>query len=131
MNLPSGPFIERIAELEEEVRELRALFSPPGLAESFRALGFSNMQSAILAALMVREVLSRQQLMAVMYPDVDTRYERDMKIVDGHMVHLRKRLKTFGLNVENTWGLGYKLTAASRSKLKSLMDRQFLKQAAE
>lgn len=131
MRLESGPFIERIQILEEEIRELRAVIAPPGLVQSFLALGFTRMQASLLAALMGRGVLSRQQLMAVMYPDVDQRYERDIKVVDTHISYMRKRLSKVGATVSNTWGVGYHLTDESKAKLKALMDRQFLKQAAE
>jgi hypothetical protein len=128
--IDSGPFIERIQMLEEEIRELRAVISPPGLSDGFLAIGFTRMQSAILAALLGRGTLSRQQLMAVMYPDVDDRYDRPLKLVDAHLSLLRRRMKPFGLTVDCTWGVGYHLTAESKAGLRVLLTRP-ARQAAE
>jgi hypothetical protein len=129
VTLSSGPFIERIQILEEEIRELRAVISPPGLVGGFLALGFTRMQSAILAALLGRSVLSRQQLMAVMYPDPDDRYDRPLKLVDAHLSLLRRRMKPFGLTVDCTWGVGYHLTAETKAKLRLLIDRPYSRAA--
>ncbi len=131
MVLDSGPFIEQIEMLQEEIRELRSIITPPDALQRLMGLGLTATQAAMVAALMRGAVLSRHQLMTAMYPDVDERYERESKNVDAQLAYLRKRLKPHGVTVGSHWGKGFYLPEESRANLKSLMDRQFLKQAAE
>ena len=109
---------DRIEELEEELRQLRADITP---MENGFALLFSRQQAALLTAILKRPIANYA------YLDIVTegygkynRYEGAMHQTLRTKVaiwKLRKRLGPMGINIGLRRGVGYFIDAENRAKL--------------
>lgn len=108
----------RIAELEEELRQLRADIAP---VENGFAMFFSRQQAALLTAILKRPIANYA------YLDIVTEGHGKYNRYQGAMHQtlrtkvaiwkLRKRLGPMGINIGLRRGVGYYIDAENRTKL--------------
>lgn len=81
-----------------------------------RMLKATRLEAAILAVLLRRQEVTKQQLHAVIEQNrpSENRDETDPKMVDVIICHLRKKLKPHALEIETVWGIGYLMKPAHR-----------------
>ncbi len=130
VNLPAGPYIQRVEELEETVLQMkRAFTSADRDVMALSILGLSAQAAKLVCALLRREFIDFQAVPFVIAPDdADKRTEVNPTAV---ISNARRVLKKHGIEIVNVLRQGYYISPEHKTKLKSLMDRQFLKQAAE
>lgn len=78
--------------------------------------GFTPTETKVLAALLSRELLSRDNLMTVMYLPHE-RDEIDPKIVDVIVCKVRAKLKRLGASIYTRLGMGWYMDPADRKRL--------------
>jgi len=104
----------RIAELEEEVRELREAMTPA--AHPLReALGLPISEELILAHLARGGSYSRQQLLTVLDSE-DSYWERN---IDSLIKRIRKRIAP--LKISAAYGIGYALEGENLRAIRQIM----------
>lgn len=108
----------RCAELEEEVRQLKAelynkAWEPP------RELGLTRMQTAVASALMrsVDRPLSKEFLVEATRSPFCKKDDPEPKMIDTVICKMRERIKPWGLWIETVHGRGYRFTPATRQRL--------------
>ena len=99
-----------IARLKEALRDDVAPFAGNGLTAS---------EIAILGLLLRRQAVTRAAIMLWLYSDrLD---EPDEKICDVFMCRLRKKIAAaYGIEIETLRGLGWRLPAPARARLREL-----------
>lgn len=101
--------LARIAELEEEVRQLRAdLFGEGSGAPLPDGVRLSPFRRRLWDCLWHRRerLWTRDALMVALYRDKDAPM---VKTLDAHICHLRRILGGHGIAIETVWGDGYRL----------------------
>lgn len=114
--------LNRIEELEARVESLEAV----SLAEVPSDLaGVLTSTEARLLGFLVRKpgVVSKQQLMELLYEQRSSGEVPETKVVDVFVCKIRRKLKPFGIDVATVWGQGYCLAAPDRARLKALEAR--------
>ncbi|XUM21031.1 helix-turn-helix domain-containing protein [Bradyrhizobium oligotrophicum S58] len=99
---------ERVRQLEE----LLGFYCPVPLE-----FQLTRSEAAVFGALLAREVVTNDTLMAALYRDC-ARDEADPDVFKVFVHKVRKKLKPFGLTIETIWGTGYRLTAASKTMVR-------------
>ncbi|WP_026784230.1 helix-turn-helix domain-containing protein [Pleomorphomonas koreensis] len=109
-------FADMLREENDRLREQIAFLE--------RALGLEFMppvewrltpsEARVFGALCTRELMTRDVAMAVLYRDL-AKEEAYEKIVDVYICKMRKKLRPFGIEILNRWGVGYELTPESRA----------------
>ena len=114
---------DRIAELEEEIRQIRNDMLQD--SNAFTRI-LSKQQSALLAAICKRPTANYAYLDNVTeHFGLYNRYEGEMHITLRTRVavwKLRKKLKQYGIEVQILRGTGYYIDDENREKLKKLME---------
>ncbi|MGA8170924.1 MAG: winged helix-turn-helix domain-containing protein [Methylocystis sp.] len=107
---------ERIGELEEEVRQLRAALMP----SLPRIKGLQRRTSSVLALLLARapNVVARETILAYVFGD-----ERELSCVNIAIHKLRRTPAPHGVQIRNEWGRGYYLDTESAKRLRALFKR--------
>lgn len=110
----------RIAELEEENRQLRdLLFAEGGVSFAHAGkttFGLTATEALILRAIAHRKVITREALYTMLYGDrVDDPPE--IKIVDVFVSKIRRRLKSRDIEIGTVWGKGWIIDQANRDRL--------------
>jgi two-component system cell cycle response regulator CtrA len=112
---------ERIAQLrsqneylEERLRDERERFAPVRVFPV--AWGLTRLETTLLAALASREMVSRDHLMAAMYPP-HVRDEINPKIVEVTICKIRAKLRPLGMEIHTRWGMGWHVDADVRARL--------------
>ena len=94
---------DTILELEEQVRQLKKLLVPPFVTPAEWHL--TRKQKALFCMLLNRDLVTRDMLDAA---DIT-----GASITPNHgnviLYQLRKKLKKFGVQVKNEWGVGWRL----------------------
>lgn len=94
---------EKIEELEEQVRQLKKLLVPPFVTPAEWRL--TRKQQALFSMLLTRDIVTRDMLdaAAITGTSITPNY--------GNVIlyQLRKKLKKFGVQVKNVWGVGWSL----------------------
>jgi DNA-binding response OmpR family regulator len=112
--------LAKIADLEAELQALRDYMQPPGWMLFPLAWGLREAEAKILNLILLREVVSREQIMDCLY--FDTPNPPDDGIIKVRICGLRKRLDQFGIEIDTHWySKAYSMTASNKSKLRSLM----------
>lgn len=113
----------RLETLEAENAELRhLLFFSDIKPLKYKKLGLAPSGCYLLAALMARPMATYDHLMFALHQyDADARAEIDPKIVQVQVCHMRRVLKTHGVNVTTVWGKGYKLDQEEKCKVAVLV----------
>lgn len=105
---------DRIAELEK----LMGSDVTAGLI----GLGMTRLQSRLLVALLKRPgVTSREQLLEFAYSDRWASERPELKIIDIHLHHARKKLREHGIEITTHWGSGFSLNQPNKEKLRKLL----------
>lgn len=110
---------EKIRQLEHELYGRD--WYPPG------ALNLTHTEAAMLQALVAagERFLTREFLLEARRSTGGyTKAEPDPKLIDVKLSHLRTKLKQHGMTLETKYGFGWRLSAASRSKLCNWHDRR-------
>lgn len=108
----------RVDALEYEVQNLRDALYGPGIP--FAALRLQPVGRAVLAVLMARESVSREQLSAAIeaaHPMRDDRVENSEKVA---VLRLRNRLRLYGVEIETIPCSGYRMTREMKAKVREL-----------
>ena len=116
---------DRIALLENENADLRervawletCLLGP----ESYAVFSLTTTEERFFAALMSREILSKEQLLTLAYSDKVDADLPEIKIVDVFICKIRKKLKPFGFEIQTFWGRGYALNPLTKDRVRALL----------
>lgn len=114
--------IDILKRENEELREQNAYLKRcmGGFDTSFVMFGFTGSEYRVFAALMEREALSKDQILAISYAD---RLDADLpepKIVDVFVCKIRKKLRPFDVEIRTIWGRGYSITAEMKAAVRAL-----------
>jgi hypothetical protein len=115
---------ERIEELEEELRQLRADIAPTD--DAFAGI-LTRQQVALLKSIRNRNVASYEYIDQVLAGQgnigrgdgVDLEQLRSKVSI----YNLRKRLKPYGIKIKTWRGVGYYIDDENRAKLEKLMEK--------
>lgn len=117
--------LNRIAELEEEVRQLR-----DDMAQT--NLGFlhflSKNQMKILMGIYSRPVATYAYLDSI--TEQSDQYNRYMDINHEALRSrvsiwkLRQKMRQYGIEIKTSWGVGYYMDGENKAKLKALMEKK-------
>lgn len=110
---------DRIAELEEELRQLKEAFAPTlDLPDS---IPMQRGQRLILQALLARSIFSPTQYRAY----VNGRPGRDdVRNLSVTVHRIRKVLDPYDIKIKTTPGVGYSMTPENKAKLRELLNRR-------
>ena len=115
----------RVAELEEELRQMR---EDCAKTDWFIFGNLSKQQSALLFAINQRSVTTYEQLDYVTEDHGKyNRYEGEMHQTLRTKVavwKLRKKLELYGVKIKTLRGIGYYLDDENKAKLKQLMEKK-------
>ena len=109
---------ERIEELEEENRQLRALRLPSTVPYS--GFGFTGTERIVFAALMAGDrICSTDYLLDCVMLSSTTKSAMQPKTITIIIHRLRKNLRGMGFPgvIETDWGLGWRIRAVNRDHL--------------
>jgi DNA-binding response OmpR family regulator len=102
--------------LREQIRAERDRLAP------FRAFpvewGLTRNETLIFSALISRDVVTRDNLMAVVYPP-HVRDEMVDKNIEVYICKIRAKLKPHGIEIYTRWGMGWHVDPKVRARLKS------------
>lgn len=101
---------ERVAVLEEQIG---------ARLEAPLALGLTGQESRVFGALMSRELVTKEMMLAVLYLSRG-RDEAEQKIIDVFICKMRPKLKLFGIAIETVWGRGYLLKPEMKRRVREL-----------
>lgn len=116
---------ERIEELEEEIRQLRADIVPTD--DTFAGV-LTRQQVALLKSIRNRNVASYQYIDQVLagqgYSGRGDGEETEQLRSKVSIYNLRQRLKPYGIEIKTWRGVGYYLDDKNKAKLKQLMEKK-------
>ncbi len=93
-----------------------------GLPRDIGGAHFEPQECAMLEVLLKRERLGVDALMMALADPTRPDAEPNAKIIDVRICRLRKKLVPMGVEIENEWGGVYFMRAASKKRLKGLID---------
>jgi DNA-binding response OmpR family regulator len=109
----------RTETMQDRIDELTRLL---GMGRSFPAeLKLSPTEEQMLGMLLTRNIMSREGLFVSLYggrPDCD---HPDVKIIDVHICHMRRKLGAYDVTIETRRAHGYYLTTEMKVKLRELI----------
>ena len=122
--MDTATLTRRIADLTAENRDLRDRIAGIEAAltdelDAWRIAGLTPMETTLLALLLKRDSASRSQIMAVCY-GADPDAAPEDKIVDVMVSKIRRKLRPLGVTIENIHGVGYRLSAASKARIRAV-----------
>lgn len=100
-------------ELRETVRQLRADVEAADVELPGWLPHLTPRQADILRLLCKRDLVTSETMLAVLYADED----RISNLLSIFVHQLRGKLRPLGIQIENVWGRGYRLTAPSKARL--------------
>lgn len=103
---------ERILELEDRVAYLEAQLQEPNFI-ALRAWKLSPSEAKLLKCLVRRELMTRDNAMALLYSARGGDEPHD-KIIDVFIARLRSKLKADGITIITHWGQGWYLPPESK-----------------
>lgn len=111
----------RLEEAHEENRQLKELLAP----EIWFDLPLKKQCLKVLRALYAHSarLLSKDVLMAAAPPPNNGEDERDPKIIDAHIYHIRRALAPHGVAIVTHHGVGFSLPASEKAKLERFVMR--------
>ena len=116
---------DRIATLEEEVRQLRADMLPTD--DTFAGI-LTRQQVALLMGIISRKVASYEYIEQVLaqkgYSSRGDTGELQQLRSKVSIYKLRKRLKPYGIEIKTWPNIGYYLDDENKAKLKQLMEKR-------
>ena len=81
--------------------------------------GLTPLESMTLAILFKRRVVTKEALFVSVYPGID---RPEIRIIDGFICKIRKKLAPFQIGVQTNWGRGYSLTPDAAIQIKRRCD---------
>lgn len=116
-----------VRKLEEENDELReriiVLEEQIGVRiEAPLVLGLTGQEARIFGALMSRDLLTKEMMLAVLYLSRGLD-EAEQKIVDVFICKMRPKLKAYGITIETVWGRGYLLKPEMKRRVRELFPK--------
>jgi hypothetical protein len=97
----------RVAELEEEIRQLREALAPDTFAISpIDGLHMPRRIAVMFACLQKHGTVSRKKLYVALYGADGT---ADPKVIHVYVHGLRRMLEPHGYRIKTVWGQGYRL----------------------
>lgn len=108
--------------LEERLAQLHEMF---GITHHPPMFGLRPGEMTILHLLLKRSHLTHDQIMyaiAQSSPD-PLREERDRKIIQVYMHHIRRALEPHGIKIESLWGIGYRMPKPDKEALDRLIQQ--------
>jgi hypothetical protein len=137
MNLPSGPFIQKIERLEDELElardRVRELEKALGIGDDImplRLLGLSAQEAVVVNLLTRRDVVTRDQILIAMYSeDEERRFDVQPKIVDVVCSKARQKLRPLGVSFGSIFKAGggrdeggaYRMPGPDKARLAKLV----------
>lgn len=115
--------VETLKKENEQLRERVAFLEASLVYEKPLPLEWqlTNSEAKLVGALLVRPILNKEQLHAVLYAGkTNSDANTELKIVDVLICKARKKLGVFGINIETAWGKGYFISEACRNRFRSL-----------
>ena len=116
---------DRIEELEEEIRQLRADIAP--VDDVFTGV-LTRQQVALLKSIRNRNIASYQYIDQVMAGSGNfgrgDGQELEQLRSKVAIYNLRQRLKPYGIEIKTWRGVGYYLDDENKAKLKALMEKK-------
>lgn len=110
--------MSELERLRERVRELEAVL---GLRIDLpNALGLTPIETRIVGILISREIVSGEAIFSAVYGGKPYADQPDQKVVEVHLVKIRRKLRKHGVKIKNSYGVGYYIEKADRAKLKEL-----------
>ena len=112
--------LERIAELEETIRQLKSergdeIFFIDELPASKQGL-------TLLRLFLSRRIVTRQLMLDAMYDERnDGGPDCAQKVIDTTVCRLRKKLDPFGISLRTLRSQGYEISEADQTKLRALV----------
>lgn len=106
--------------LRERIEELEALWLKP--VPQFLTFGLTKTEQLIFGALVHRDVVSKDQLMTLVYGLKSQ--PPDEKIIDVMVCKMRKKLTHLGIAINTNWGTGYSIPPESKMKVADLSKRE-------
>lgn len=113
----SRALLERIDELNEENRQLRAALLPEPVAAGYRGIRLTRQERHVLAALVASEGLTTHDKLVDRIELMSGRPTAGRKHLAVNICRLRKALAPAGIEIHTVWGDGYGLSDASRALL--------------
>lgn len=106
-------------ELEEENRQLRTKVYGPPAWRAPKEFGLTPAEEAVLRCLLARDRVAEKWLIVEATRTVPSikKDEPDRKISNVWVCKVRAKIKRFGLEIRNEWGVGYQLTSDTRKRL--------------
>ena len=118
---------DRIEELEEEIRQLRADIAPT--EDTFTGV-LTRQQVALLKSIRNRKIASYQYIDQVLAGQGNfgrgDGQELEQLRSKVAIYNLRQRLKPYGIEIKTWRGVGYYLDDENKAKLKELMEKKGL-----
>lgn len=117
--------LQRIEELDEEVRQLRALLALEADLDWHRRTharlpSLARAPRTLLRLLLERPVLSHAHARLALTP-AGTEGGPESNVVSTYLVHIRAALRRHGITVRTMWREGYYLDATDRAALRELL----------
>ncbi|CAB4156353.1 hypothetical protein UFOVP1417_34 [uncultured Caudovirales phage] len=116
---------DRIEELEEEIRQLRADIAPT--EDTFTGV-LTRQQVALLKSIRNRKIASYQYIDQVLAGQGNfgrgDGQELEQLRSKVAIYNLRQRLKPYGIEIKTWRGVGYYLDDENKAKLKELMEKK-------
>lgn len=85
-------------------------------------LALTEMQHRIVGILVNRPIIDKQSLFALLYGQLpESQQPASVKVIEVHMVSVRRKLDKHGFKVLLDWGVGYYLEEGAREELRRLM----------
>lgn len=108
--------------LRERVRQLETLL---GSRQTIPLIfGLTAHEERLIGMLLVREHMSRTQLLESMYGHLPAGDEPGPKIIDVWVCKMRQKLKPFGIKVQTKWGSGYYLDKEGKARLQKYLEAE-------
>jgi hypothetical protein len=122
-NAHIDPRLQRVPAAADD----RVLQAALGVTNSFpREIGgekFSGSEANILEALLKCTEVSREGLMIATHDPSKGEDDRDDKLVDVLLSRMKKRLTAIGVEIQHRYGGNYHLDAASKSRLRTFVEK--------
>lgn len=127
--LASPNLVDRVAELEEENRQLMARIAGlegRDLYERIRdRLDLTNRQAQLLALLVARGIATRDQCLDATHHGPERLHIDDEYGAIGTLIkHLRRALEPHGIGIRTLYGHGWQMDGADRATVRTLIGEE-------
>lgn len=105
--------------LREKVAELEGILGMR--VEVPLMIGLSASEAKIIGILTKREMVTKAQMLQMLYISRSGGEEVEAKIVDVFVCKARAKLNKFDITIETVWGRGYRLNPENKAKIAALL----------